>query len=161
MDVRQVDWLTDYNYLGEKILAPAPAFLDGVESFAILEPKHQFGQMQQNGHSEPDEELLVRCNIPHQPHKKRLDRHLDNQHHGQQLQTRAQLLGAHEEIVFVDMKSQIVEESARWIHGRKFMLDIFADSGHQTVGAVNDSSNTCRQQKWPECVRGSMSVKTD
>ena len=29
MDVRQVDWLTDYNYLGEKILAPALAYAKG------------------------------------------------------------------------------------------------------------------------------------
>ncbi len=29
MDVRQVDWLTDYNYLGEKILAPALTYAKG------------------------------------------------------------------------------------------------------------------------------------
>lgn len=29
MDVRQIDWLTDYNYLGEKILAPALAYAKG------------------------------------------------------------------------------------------------------------------------------------
>jgi len=29
MDVRQIDWLTDYNYLGEKILAPALTYAKG------------------------------------------------------------------------------------------------------------------------------------